>query len=229
MKLAIVHLEGKALQWHTALMKSGSDMGAPSWTTFTKSLIDQFGAISDNPMTELMRLRQKTLVDAYHEEFDSIITRLKLFDDHILSYILGGLKKEIQMMVRMFQPTYLQHMFTLARTYEATNSSNSMAKFHRGVLGPTPLPISSSAPINVGPKPTRHLTLEFIAKCRAKGLYSFCDEPYSMEHNRVHKKLQLHVMEMEEPQISVNALIEVAGFRTMRITGYHKNDLYIFS
>jgi len=108
-KLAIVHLEGKAFQWHTALMKSGLDMGAPSWTTFTKSLIDRFGAIGDDPMAELMRLRQKTSVDVYHEEFDSIITRLKLSDDHILSFFLGGLKKEIQIMVRMFQPTSLQH------------------------------------------------------------------------------------------------------------------------
>jgi len=115
-------------------MKLGLDMGAPSWTTFTKSLIDRFGAIGNDPMAKLMRLRQKTLVDDYHEVFDSIITRLKLSDDHILSCFLGGLQKEIQMMVRMFQPTSLQHAFTLAMTYEAANSSNLMAKFHRGVL-----------------------------------------------------------------------------------------------
>ena len=61
-----------------------------------------FGAICDDPMVELLRLRQKTSVDAYHEEFNSIITTLKLSDDHILGCFLGGLKKEIQMMVRMF-------------------------------------------------------------------------------------------------------------------------------
>jgi len=191
-----------------------------------------FGAIGDDPMVELLRLRKKTLVDAYHEEFNSIITRLKLSDDHILRCFLGGLKKEIQMMVRMFRPKSLQHAFTLARTYEGANSSNSMAKFQRGVLGPTPMPISSSASINVAPKPkpTHHLSPEFIAESRAKDLRYFC------------AKLQLHVMEMEEddshdsppsdvtellqrkePQISVNALTIVVGFRTMRIAGYHQN------
>ena len=132
------------------------------------------------------------------------------------------------MMVHMFQPTSLQHAFTLAKTYEAANSIST----------------SLCGPINAvpKPKPTRHLTLEFIVERRAQGLCYFCDEPYSMEHNRVHKKLQLHVMEIEEeddaqdsppsdatdllqwkePQISVNALTGVAGFRTMRITGYHK-------
>ena len=144
----------------------------------------------------------------------------------------------------MFQPTSLQYAFTLARTYEVANSSNSMAKFHRGVLGPTPVPISSSTPINAAPKPkpTHHLTSEFIAERKAKGLCYFCDEPYSMEHNRVHKKLQLQVIEMEEeddshdsppcdatkllqrkePHILLNALTGVVGFRTMRIISYHK-------
>jgi len=98
-QLAIVHLEGKALQWHTALMKFGLDIDAPSWPRFTKSLIEWFGSIGDDPMVALMCLRQKNSVDAYHEEFDSIITRLKLSNDHILSCFLGGLKKEIQMMV----------------------------------------------------------------------------------------------------------------------------------
>jgi len=204
-------------------MNSGLDMDARSWPIFTKSLNNRFGAIGDDPMVALMRLRQKISVDAYHEEFDSIITRLTLSDDNILSCFLGGLKKEIQLMVRMFQPTSLQHAFTLARTYEAAHSSNLLANFDRGVLGPAPVPISSSAPINAAPTPNlkRHLT---------------------SEHNRVHKKLQLHVMEMEEeddshdrppsevtellqrkePQISVYALIRVAGFKTMRITGYHK-------
>jgi len=190
-QLALVHLEGKALQWHTTLMNSDLDMDAPSWPGFTKSLKDRFGAIGDDPMVALMCLRQKTSVDAYHEEFDSIISRLKLANDHILSCFLGGLKQDIQMMVRMFQPTSLQHAFTLAITYEEANSSKSTAKFHKGVLGPAPVPLSSSAPINAvpKPKPTRHLTPEFIIERRAQGLCYFCDKPYSMEHNRAHKKL----------------------------------------
>jgi len=110
-------------------------------------------------------------------------------------------------------------------------------------LGPVPVPISSSISINAAPepKPTHHLPPEFITEHRAKDLRYFCDEPYSMEHSRVHKKSQLHVMDMEEddshdspfsdvtellqrkePQISVNALTIVVGFRIMRIAGYHK-------
>jgi len=46
-----------------------------------------FSAIGDDPMAELLHLQQKTSLDAYHEEFNSIITRLKLSDDHILTLV----------------------------------------------------------------------------------------------------------------------------------------------
>ena len=162
-----------------------------------------FGAICDDPMVELLRIRQKTSVDAYHEEFNSIITRLKLSDDHILRCFLGGLKKEIQMLVSMFRPQSLQHVFTLARTYEGNNSSNLMAKFLRGVLDPTPVPILSSASINVEMEE---------------------DDSYDSPPSDVTELLQ-----RKEPQISVNALTIVVGFRTMRIDGYHKKMTFTYS
>ena len=74
--------------------------------------------------------------------------------------------------------------------------SNLMAKFHRGVLDPTPVPISSSASINVEMEE---------------------DDSYDSPPSDVTELLQ-----RKEPQISVNALTIVVGFRTMRIVGYHK-------
>jgi len=114
--------------------------------------------------------------------------------------------------------------------YEAINSVNFIAKLNKGILGPSAVPTSSSIALVAVPKPkqTRNLT-------SVKGLCYFCDESYSMEHIRVHKKLQIHIIEIDEegdlidsslndetgqfqgkePQISVNALIKVNGFRTM--------------
>lgn len=88
-----------------------------------------------------------------------------------------------------------------------------------------------------------------MSERHAKGLCYFCDEPYSFEHSRVHKKLQIHVIEVEDdvdlqevdgntatvsnkggdsPHISVNALTGVPSFKTMRITGYkNKKPLHI--
>jgi len=71
---------------------------------------------------------------------------------------------------------------TLARMYEAVNSVISIAKLNKGILGPSAMPTSSSIPLVAVPKPkqTHNLT-------SAKGLCYFCDDPYSMEHIKVHK------------------------------------------
>ena len=72
-----------------------------------------------------------------------------------------------------------------------------------------------------------------MAERRSKGLCYFCDEPFTLEYGLTHKRLQIHVLEIEdeeegpgpqqpdanvvtepdsEPLISVNALIGVANF-----------------
>jgi len=46
-------------------------------------------------MVELIWLHHKHSVSEYHEEFDSIITRLNLLNEYALSCFLVGLKKEV--------------------------------------------------------------------------------------------------------------------------------------
>ena len=58
-------------------------------------LIARFGEVFDDPMADVMKIRQIGYVEEYHEAFNCIISHLQLSDDHILSYFLGGLKKEI--------------------------------------------------------------------------------------------------------------------------------------
>jgi len=194
-------------------------------------------------MAELMRLRKRHFVTEYHEEFDSIITRLNISVTYVLICFVGGLKKDVQMIVRMFQSPIVSRDFALARMYEAVNPVFNSNKNQRGVLGPAPTSRMGSQPnSHTKPKFQRKLTSTYMSERKAKGLCYFCDEPYSIEHSLVHKKLQIHVMEMDndditvddttgeereptqsaEPQISVNALRRVTGFRTMRITGYYQ-------
>lgn len=47
-------------------------------------------------------------------------------------------------------------------------------------------------------KPNRSLTLAYMSESGTKGLCSFCDEPYSQEHSLTHKRIQVHVLEVEE-------------------------------
>uniref|UniRef100_A0A151UFB4 Uncharacterized protein n=1 Tax=Cajanus cajan TaxID=3821 RepID=A0A151UFB4_CAJCA len=198
-------------------------------------------------MAELMQLRQKGSVVEYHEAFDAIVSRLDLDDEHRLSCFLGGLKQEVQMLVRMFQPNSLRRAFTLVKMQEATTVNGSVVQSwtSKPPLLPTPSKTTSKLQDTFKSKQqtSKTLTLAYMSERREKGLCYFCDEPFTPEHGLSHKKLQLHLMEVDElqdneeeevllensmgpnstdPQISVHAFPEIANFQTMCVTGYHK-------
>ncbi|XP_019460010.1 PREDICTED: uncharacterized protein LOC109359770 [Lupinus angustifolius] len=198
-------------------------------------LVERFGEVCDDPMVDLINLRQKGLVADYHEQFDAIITGLELSEEYILSCFLGGLKQDVQIMVRMFQPQSVRKVFSLAKLYESSHNSNSFLPFHAK---------NSKPPILAKPSlPNK----TFLATEPPKELLNQKSK-HARKHNLSHKKLQLHVMEVEdggdevlepeevkhethnygEPQIYVNALTGMTSFRIMRITWhYNKKSLHI--
>jgi len=64
----------------------------PSWKNYSQILLDRFGEVCEDPMAELMRLRQKGSVTEFHEQFDAIVSRVELAEEHQLSCFLGGHK-----------------------------------------------------------------------------------------------------------------------------------------
>jgi len=124
-KLAIVNLEGKALQWQTSMVKSFSLDNLPTWTKFKVVLTERFRGLYDDPMADQIRLQQTGLVAEYQEKFESVVSRLQLSEEYKISCFLSGLKHDIQMMVRMFQPTTVLKAAQLAKLYESTTPSAS--------------------------------------------------------------------------------------------------------
>jgi len=99
------------LKWHHATVRSISTYSLSGWGEYTQILMDRFGEICDEPMAELMKLRQKGFITEYQEEFDAIVTRLDLSEEYTLSCFLGGLKNDIQILVTMFQPQTVRKLF----------------------------------------------------------------------------------------------------------------------
>ncbi|KAG8363657.1 hypothetical protein BUALT_Bualt19G0045300 [Buddleja alternifolia] len=118
-KLASVHLEGKALQWHQMYMKGRLTREIPNWEKYVRALNDRFGAlIYDDPMSELVNLKQLGTIQQYLDRFDEIVNCLDLPDYYALSCFLGGLKSEISVNVRMFRPKPLQEAISLSKLQE---------------------------------------------------------------------------------------------------------------
>ena len=77
-----------------------------SWEAFVRSLHVRFDITTyDDPMETLTRLRQVNSVVQYKGQFESLSNCVKeLYEKHRLSFFLSGLKEEIRLLVKMFNP-----------------------------------------------------------------------------------------------------------------------------
>ena len=76
-RTAMMHLDGKALQWHQRSMKNQGSLTEVNWTHYTKKMHIRF---SDNEfidlMLEIVSLRQTQSVEDYYDEFESLLNLL---------------------------------------------------------------------------------------------------------------------------------------------------------
>jgi len=137
MKIASIHLGGRALVWRQSLLKS-RDNGWRSWNEYNRAILIRFGAQPfDDPLAELIKLKQVSTVEQYQESFDALLNRIELPVKHAISCFLGGLSDEIQNAVRMFRPETLHDAYCLAKLQKATLAS--IARRSRPILEkPTP-------------------------------------------------------------------------------------------
>ncbi|KAG8384927.1 hypothetical protein BUALT_Bualt04G0169000 [Buddleja alternifolia] len=65
-RIAVVHLEGKALHWHKIFMKKRLPRDLAHWGEFVKAVNDRFGTLLyEDPMSELVNLKQTSTIQAY--------------------------------------------------------------------------------------------------------------------------------------------------------------------
>ncbi|EEF47678.1 conserved hypothetical protein [Ricinus communis] len=86
-KLASIHLEGRALQWHQTFIKNRGELGEPPWDDYVRAIKCRFGVRAyEDPMADLKMLVQIGSVSDYLEEFD--VLSHKLF----FEWIKGGVE-----------------------------------------------------------------------------------------------------------------------------------------
>ena len=124
-RVASIHLEGKALLWHQSYMRSVNLGQWPMWERYKEAILSRFGRQPfDDPLSELMKLRQTGSVEQYQDAFDALLIRIEdLPVGHAISCFLSGLTAEIQHTVRMFKPATLHDAYCLAKLQEATLAS----------------------------------------------------------------------------------------------------------
>lgn len=121
-RLASIHLEGIALQWHLNYMRTRFDV-YPPWTQYAADVVARFGEAYEDPLAALIQVKQQGKVQDYIDEFELALTQVSWIPEHSLSIFLAGLEHSTQMQVRMFNPTTISHAASLAKLHEASKLS----------------------------------------------------------------------------------------------------------
>ena len=109
--------------WHQSFIRSRYGVW-PEWNEYKVAILVRFGTYPfDDPLAELMKLRELGAVEQYQESFDALLNRVELPANHTISCFLSGLCKEIQNIVRMFKPQTIHDAYCLAKLQEATLNS----------------------------------------------------------------------------------------------------------
>nr|DAD45646.1 TPA_asm: hypothetical protein HUJ06_003876 [Nelumbo nucifera] len=102
-------------------MKNRLTRDPPRWEEYVRALNIRFGStVYEDPMSELLDLRQAGSVQEYQEAFEELLNRVEVCEEYAVSCFLSGLKEDIQMPVRMFMPKTLHQALSLARIQEVT-------------------------------------------------------------------------------------------------------------
>lgn len=174
-KLAILHLEDRALQWYQWFEKTHALV---NWDLFKNGLISCFGSdVYEDVVGELTKLKQTSSVRDYQEQFEILANKTQGLPEHFFtSCFISGLKKEIRANVLMFKPTNTMQAIGLAKLQELSIEA---------VTQKTRLPLGTGENFSYGPSrpnffPTirRELPKELEEK-RAKGLCFKCNEKFT--------------------------------------------------
>jgi hypothetical protein len=115
--ISAFHMDGKALVW---LQELKASYEVSSWTDFVQAIQIRFGrGPYDDPMETLSKLKHEGSLEDYKNQFDILALKVHhLPDKHKLSCFLGGLKDEIGLPFRMFNPKTLVEAYSFARIQE---------------------------------------------------------------------------------------------------------------
>lgn len=120
-RIASIHLDGKALMWHQSYMKTLGEGVWPNWNEYKTAIVSRFGQTPyDDPLASLMKLKQDGTVEQYQDRFDALLTRVNMNVSQAISCFLSGLQPDIRNTVRMFKPSSIHDAYCLAKLQEAT-------------------------------------------------------------------------------------------------------------
>ncbi|PIN09089.1 hypothetical protein CDL12_18329 [Handroanthus impetiginosus] len=203
-KLASIHLEGEALQWHQVFLKSRLTMTLPTWEEYIQAMIERFGSkMGKDPVIELMHLRQNGWGLR-----DDIAIGVEAFYPKSLrdaARIATLLERNYNTRDNMKAGTSRSNFFGTRNSMSIRNAPTTIAQTPILALPPTRnQPLTDKG----GPVKARRLTPQEMGERRAKGLCFNCDEKFTPGHQCKFPRRQLFVMDVKEVEEESEDILE---------------------
>ena len=94
--MVMMKLEDRALQWHQHYSKLNGGLSTLRWLKYVAEMRKRFnGTEFSDLMSDLVSLKQTTIVETYYEDFLVILNSLQLPKDYALSVFISNLKSDI--------------------------------------------------------------------------------------------------------------------------------------
>ncbi|OMO90078.1 Retrotransposon gag protein [Corchorus olitorius] len=149
-RIAMMHFDGRALQWHQRFMKDKGTIQEVTWLCYISALKARFCDTEyADAFSALCACKQTNSVDEYFEEFEALLSLNDTSDEQALSVFLTNLKPEIEQRVRLFFPKTINHAYNLAKHVE-TMIYNLRRKHH--------LPYKQFTTLSINPLNTANTT-----------------------------------------------------------------------
>lgn len=164
-------------------------------------------------MGAIKALNQTGDLEVYNDDFDLLLSKVDISEEHAISLYIEGLKPEIKCYVRLFKPMLLREAHSLARLQNNANLTVANGRsipsykpttrpyFSPAIGSTSKLPLLPAPPIKANPinsyKPTttRRLTSREFDNKRARGECFWCSEKYTPGHKCTGNK-QLYLFEV---------------------------------
>ena len=196
------------------------------------ALRSRFGPLAyEDPMADLKKLKQTGTLQDYMQAFDRLLDKAQLGEEQALSCFLMGLKHEIEMMVRMFNPKTLQDACSLAKLQDALKNDpivisqgGGKSMYNKVVDGRVVQNAKVNAPMvnggNLGinrsqsstsiTKKPLNLTPKQIEERRLKNQCFWCEERFSLRHKCKNRQLYMITVQDDE-KVDIEEIIQNEG------------------
>ncbi|KAF2283955.1 hypothetical protein GH714_017567 [Hevea brasiliensis] len=207
-KMAALHLEGKALQWHQGFIKVRGSIAYLDWGAYVGAITARFGSNAfEDPLADLRNLKQVSSLQDYLDAFDEIYPKAGIREDQALSFFLSGLVDELQMPKKQ---AYVMQLITEENEEDEENED-------KGVEGEMASDMQLSLNAMWGTQGTQIMRIK--GECGKRILHVLVDT--GSTHNFLSTKMASKLK--CELQKAAGISVEVANGQQLQCEGFCKN------